>query len=118
MVAGTWSVAKSAHKRLFRKRRSRKGSTSTQSQQKVDRLVMSSSSTRGGGGSSVSSLALQENAEESRWLNKWTLLEGYRHDGLCFDSSVLAITNVVVQFAVRVGHGLCPVYPWVVGLKQ
>ncbi|KAK6034366.1 hypothetical protein COOONC_28125 [Cooperia oncophora] len=91
MVAGTWSVAKSAQKRLFRKRRSRKGSN-TQSQQKVDRLVMSSSSVRGTGGSSVSSLALQENATEEKagWLNKWTnYLKGYRQRWFVLDSTAV-----------------------------
>ncbi|RCN48650.1 hypothetical protein ANCCAN_05289 [Ancylostoma caninum] len=83
MVAGTWSVAKSARKRLFRKRRSRN------SKQEAAEGVTMSSSTRGG---SVSSLALQENAveEKSGWLNKWTnYIKGYRQRWFVLDSAAV-----------------------------
>ncbi|KAK6745325.1 hypothetical protein RB195_011820 [Necator americanus] len=81
MVAGTWSVAKSARKRFFRKRRDRNNK-----QGNAEAITMSTS-TRGGSGSS---LALQENAveEKSGWLNKWTnYIKGYRQRWFVLDSA-------------------------------
>ncbi|VDL74958.1 unnamed protein product [Nippostrongylus brasiliensis] len=104
MVAGTWSVAKSARKRLFRHKK-RKSSTNsisqkhqTQSAVPTDRSAMSSSRGGSGGGSgggsaaSVQSLPLQESAVEEKagWLNKWTnYIKGYRQRWFVLDSTAV-----------------------------
>ncbi|CAJ0597352.1 unnamed protein product [Cylicocyclus nassatus] len=87
MVAGTWSVAKSARKRLFRKRRNRNGTTKQEDGVDIHQGVAMSSSTRA---ESVSSLAMQDNAveEKSGWLNKWTnYIKGYRQRWFVLDSA-------------------------------
>ncbi|ETN77270.1 hypothetical protein NECAME_11163 [Necator americanus] len=75
MVAGTWSVAKSARKRFFRKRRDRNNK-----QGNAEAITMSTS-TRGGSGPTFSE-------EKSGWLNKWTnYIKGYRQRWFVLDSA-------------------------------